>query len=52
MPAKTEAQQHLFGLALAIKRGKRVKAGGAAKKIARTLTESKIKEFAATKGLK
>jgi len=52
MPAKTPAQQRLFGLALAVKRGKKIKPGGAAKRIAKTMSESTIKEFAATKGLK
>ncbi len=46
MPAESPSQQRLFGMALALKRGKRVKAGGAAKRIARTLSDDKIKEFA------
>lgn len=49
MPSVSPSQQRLFGLSLAIKRGEKVKAGDAARKIAKTLSEDKIKEFAATK---
>ena len=48
-PAVSPAQQRLFGLSLAIKRGKKVKAGGAARRIAESLSADKIKEFAGTK---
>jgi hypothetical protein len=51
MPAVSPAQQHLFGMALAIKQGRKPKApGGAAKRIAEQLSQGTIKDFAATKG--
>lgn len=47
MPAKSEKQRRLFGIALAIKRGEaRCSDYPEACKIAKSLTESKIREFA------
>lgn len=53
MPATSVKQQHLFGMAYAIKKGAKIKTRNpAARRIANTLSASKIKEFAATRGLK
>lgn len=49
MPAESVKQQHLFGMALAAKRGRRVKVGKDAMRIAKTLSEEKIKDFASLK---
>jgi len=47
MPAKSEKQRRLFGIALAIKRGEaRCSDYPEACKIAKSLTENKIREFA------
>ena len=47
MPAKSEAQRRLFGIALGMKRGTTPKTPGtAAAKIAEGLSESKIREYA------
>lgn len=45
MPSVSEAQRRLFALANAVKKGKKVKAGSAAKKIAQTMAPEKINEF-------
>lgn len=56
MPAKNKRQQRLFGMALALERGKmpKSKASKKVKAISKGMTEKKIKEFAKTKhkGLK
>lgn len=50
MPAKSKAQQNLFGIARAIQSGemKPSQAGGAAQKIAKTVSKSDVKDFAST----
>lgn len=48
MPAKSKAQQRAFGAALACKRGKGPCKGPSAK-MAKGMSESKLKEFAGTK---
>jgi hypothetical protein len=48
-PAVSVAQQKLFGSALAYKRGETKRVSAAAKHIAKTMSERKIKEFASTK---
>jgi len=51
VPATSQAQQRLFGMALAVKRGKKVAVKNpAVKRIAETLSSKKIHDFAATKG--
>ena len=45
MLAVNEKQRRLFALAEAVKKGKAKKAGGAAKRIAKTLSSEKIHEF-------
>jgi len=56
MPAKNKRQQRLFGMALALERGKmpKSKASKKVKEISKGMTEKKIKDFAKTKhkGLK
>lgn len=50
MPAKSQKQQKLFGIALAIKRGELPKSySKIALKLAKTLSEKKLREFAKTK---
>lgn len=50
MPAKSQVQQKLFGIALAMKRGEvPYSYSKEAAKIARSLSEEKIREFAKTK---
>ena len=51
MPAKNKRQQRLFGMALALERGKmsKSKASKKVKEISKGMTEKKIKEFAKTK---
>lgn len=51
MPAKSKAQQKAAGAALAAKRGEAGKSTlvGAAKEMARSMTESELEELAATK---
>lgn len=51
MPAQSEKQRKLFGAALAIKRGETKPAGQAAK-IAGSVSEKKIEEFARKEGAK
>src|SRR4029077_518735 len=51
VPATSQAQQRLFGMALAVKRGKKVAVKNpAVRRIAETLSSKKIHDFAATKG--
>ena len=55
MPAKTQAQQRLFGMALAVRRGemKRSEASEEVLKIVDSdMTDKQIRDFAKTKGLK
>lgn len=53
MPSTSQSQQRLFGMALAMKRGKKVAVKNpAVKRIAETLSAKKIKEFSSTRGLK
>jgi Protein of unknwon function (DUF3008) len=51
MPAKSKAQQEAAGAALAAKRGERSKSGlkGASKEMAKSMSETQLKEFAHTK---
>ena len=51
MPAKSKKQQMAAGAALAAKRGKRSKASlkGASRKMAESMSEKQLKEFAETK---
>jgi hypothetical protein len=49
MPAKSKAQQRLFGMALAQKRGKMKGASDKVKEIANDMPETEIKKFAKTK---
>ena len=51
MPATSKKQQELFGIAHAIQTGKMKasQAGGAAKKIAKTVSKKSVKDFATTK---
>lgn len=44
MPAKTEKQRRAAGAALAAKRG-RGKVGGAAKEMAKTMSEKQLRDF-------
>lgn len=48
MPARSEAQQRLFGMALAAKRGKG-RMSGKAKELADSMSEKQLHDFAATK---
>jgi len=48
MPAKSEAQQRLFGMALAAKRGNG-HMSGKAKELANSMSEKQLHDFAATK---
>lgn len=48
MPAKSEAQQRLMGMALAAKRGEK-DYSGKVKEIADSMTEKQLKDFAKTK---
>lgn len=52
-PAASCPQQQLFGIALAVKRGElaRSRVTPAARRLADTMTEAKLREFAATSGL-
>ena len=55
MPAKSQAQQRLFGMALAVRRGehKRSEVNGAVLDIVDSdMTNKQIEHFAKTKGLK
>ena len=55
MPAKSKAQQRLFGMALAVRRGelKKSEVGGAVLDIVNSdMTDKQIEDFAKTKGLK
>lgn len=53
MPAKSRAQQQLFGIARRIQKGGRAgakaKAGPAAKRIAKKVSKKSVKKFASTK---
>jgi len=49
MPSRSKAQQHLFGMALAHKRGELPDASPAVKRLAESLSEKQIHDFAATK---
>lgn len=50
MPAQSDKQANLFRMALASKKGAKVKASNpAVKRIAETLSSKKIKEFTRTK---
>lgn len=53
MPAKSKAQQKAMGAALAAKRGGKVKPGSPSAKMASSMSEKQLKEFAGTsrKGL-
>ena len=48
MPARTESQQRLFGMALAAKRGDG-HVSGKVKELADSMSEKKLRDFAATK---
>jgi hypothetical protein len=48
-PAVSAAQRRLFGAALAYKRGEKTKVSGAAKRIANSMSERKIRDFATGK---
>lgn len=55
MPAKSKAQQRLFGMALAVRRGelKKSEVGDAVLDIVNSdMTDKQIEDFAKTKGLK
>lgn len=55
MPAKSKAQQRLFGMALAVRRGelKKSEVDDSVKKVANSkMTDKQIRDFAKTKGLK
>jgi uncharacterized protein DUF3008 len=51
MPAKSKKQQMAAGAALAAKRGKRSKSSlkGASRKMAKSMSEKQLKDFAKTK---
>ena len=51
MPAKSKAQQHAAGAALAAKRGDAPKSSlkGASKQMAESMSEKQLEEFASTK---
>ena len=55
MPAKSQAQQRLFGMALAVRRGERKRSevnGSVLDIVDSDMTNKQIEHFAKTKGLK
>lgn len=55
MPAKSKAQQRLFGMALAVRRGERKRSevnGSVLDIVDSDMTDKQIEDFAKTKGLK
>lgn len=52
MPALSRSQQRLFGMALSEKRGQLPHASPEVKKVARSMSEQQLHDFAATRGLK
>jgi hypothetical protein len=49
MPSTSASQQHLMGMALAYKRGELKDASEEVKRLAASMTEKQLEEFAATK---
>ncbi len=49
MPAKSESQRKLMGMALNCKRGSKSSCKGSAKKMAKGMTESQLRDFARKK---
>ena len=48
MPSVSKSQQHLFGMALAHKRGEEASGSSVVKRMAETMSEKQLEEFAST----